>query len=416
MTHPGLQQLVHGLRHALAPPRAAPADAELLARFAASDESAFELLISRHGPMVYQVCLRLLRHRQDAEDAFQATFLALAKKAGSVRRPEALAGWLHCTAHRAALRLRSRRPATVVPLDAEPAAREATDPYDGELLGVIEEEVRRLPEKYRLVVVLCYLEGRSTEEAAALLGCPRGTVFSRLAWARDRLRQRLARRGVTRPEPALALLAAGDMVPGDCFGPLTRAAAQVAAGGSAAGIVPARVLALTQGVLAMMWWSQLRAPIALLVGIVTVIGAASLFSRPAPGAAVPPRAAVARVAEDKKDDKAVSVATFPPVVVKTVPQAGDTAVDARAVKEIKVTFSKDMLDRNWSWTQISNETFPKVTGKIHYEKDKRTCVMPVKLEPGKTYVIWLNPPRFTSFKDTDGQSAVAYLLVFQTKR
>lgn len=110
-----------------------------------------------------------------------------------------------------------------------------------------------------------------------------------------------------------------------------------------------------------------------------------------------------------------SVAEMPPVVVKTVPQAGDTRVDAATTKEIRVTFSKEMKDGSWSWTQTSKETFPATTGKPRYDKDKRTCVLPVKLEPGKTYVVWLNPERFQGFRDTDGRPAVFYPLVFETK-
>ena len=108
------------------------------------------------------------------------------------------------------------------------------------------------------------------------------------------------------------------------------------------------------------------------------------------------------------------VKTMPPVVVKTLPQSGDTAVDP-AVNEIRVTFSKDMLTENqWSWVMISKETFPKITGDVRYLKDKRTCVAPVKLEPGKTYVIWFNSGKYNYFKDVDNRSAVPYLLVFQT--
>ncbi len=119
-------------------------------------------------------------------------------------------------------------------------------------------------------------------------------------------------------------------------------------------------------------------------------------------------------AEDEKKP-AVSVKEMAPVVVGTVPQAGDTKVDARKLKEIRVTFSKDMMDKSWSWSQISDETFPKSNGKVHYEKDRRTCVLPVKLEAGKTYVIWLNSEKFGNFKDADGRSAIPYLLVFETK-
>ena len=118
------------------------------------------------------------------------------------------------------------------------------------------------------------------------------------------------------------------------------------------------------------------------------------------------------IAQEKTTD--ASIKTMPPSVVKTVPQAGDTAVDP-ALKEIKVTFSKDMItDRMWSFCQISKKTFPESAGKIHYLADKRTCVMPVKLEPGKTYVIWINRAQYNSFRDTDNHPSVPYLLVFQT--
>ena len=111
----------------------------------------------------------------------------------------------------------------------------------------------------------------------------------------------------------------------------------------------------------------------------------------------------------------VTLETVPPVVVKTVPEAGANAVDPK-LTEIKVTFSKDMQDGSWSWSALSKESFPKMDGKPKYLADKRTCVLPVKLEPGKTYAIWVNSEKFTNFKDTDGRSAVPYLLVFQTKK
>ncbi|MBI5396267.1 MAG: Ig-like domain-containing protein [Verrucomicrobia bacterium] len=124
-------------------------------------------------------------------------------------------------------------------------------------------------------------------------------------------------------------------------------------------------------------------------------------------------AAVALAAEDKP----ITVQAMPPSVMKTVPHAGDTAVDP-ALKEISVTFSKDMkTERMWAICQISNETFPeKGAGDIHYLADKRTCVFPVKLQPGKTYVLWFNRGKFNSFRDTDNNPAVPYLLVFQTKK
>jgi hypothetical protein len=114
-------------------------------------------------------------------------------------------------------------------------------------------------------------------------------------------------------------------------------------------------------------------------------------------------------------DDSPSVESMPPVVVQTEPVSGSTDVDAAAVKEIRVTFSKPMQDGNWSFSQISRETFPKTTGKPRYLEDERTCVLPVELEPGKTYVIWLNRPPYESFMDQDSRKALIYLLVFETK-
>jgi hypothetical protein len=111
----------------------------------------------------------------------------------------------------------------------------------------------------------------------------------------------------------------------------------------------------------------------------------------------------------------VTLSSVPPVVVKTVPEAGASDVDPKTT-EIKVTFSKEMSDGEWSWATVSEGSFPKLDGKPKYEKDKKTCVLPVKLEPGKTYAIWVNSQKFGNFKDTDGRSAVPYLLVFQTKK
>lgn len=109
-----------------------------------------------------------------------------------------------------------------------------------------------------------------------------------------------------------------------------------------------------------------------------------------------------------------TVASAPPVVVRTVPEAGDNAVDP-ALKSIRVTFSKPMRDGSWSFVKGSETTFPKVAGEIRYEPDGRTCVLPVALESGRTYVLWLNSERFANFKDRDGRAAVPYLLVFSTK-
>jgi hypothetical protein len=111
----------------------------------------------------------------------------------------------------------------------------------------------------------------------------------------------------------------------------------------------------------------------------------------------------------------ITVKSMPPVVVKTFPQAGETAVDP-SIKEISVTFSKEMMTKDmWSWVMVSKESFPNISGEVKYLKDKRTCVAPVNLEPGKTYTIWFNSEKYNAFRDTDNNPAVPYLLVFQTR-
>jgi RNA polymerase sigma factor (sigma-70 family) len=182
-------------------PPAADSDADLLGRFVrAADESAFTGIVRRHGPMVLAVCRRRLGRDADAEDAFQAVFLALAKSARSIGRGGSLPGWLYRVAYLISLKAAGRRarhpvaalPAVEVPMPDPPSnAAEAAD-----LKTVLDSELAALPDKFRSVVVLCLVEGRTNAEAAAVLGVPVGTVDSRLNTARARLRARLTRRGL----------------------------------------------------------------------------------------------------------------------------------------------------------------------------------------------------------------------------
>jgi RNA polymerase sigma factor (sigma-70 family) len=176
----------------------------LLDRFVSrGDAAAFAALVARHGPMVWGVCRRALHDPNDAEDAFQATFLVLARRAGKIRRRDRLGGWLHGVACKVAARARCerRRDATRrAEPGAEPAVPAADDPAEArERAALLHEEIDRLPDKYREPVVLCHLEGCTHDEAAARLGWPVGTVRGRLARGRDRLRDRLARRGLGVP-------------------------------------------------------------------------------------------------------------------------------------------------------------------------------------------------------------------------
>ena len=183
----------------------------LLDRFVQDrDEKAFEMLIHRHGPMVWRTCQRVARQTSDAEDAFQSTFLVLCRKVGSIGRRESLGGWLHQVAYRIALKASSRR--TSRRLDEEQLPAHDADPATGflqsELRQDLDEALSRLPQKYRVPLVLCCLEGKTRTCAAAELSWAEGTLSSRLAKGKDLLRTQLLRRGVTLPAVALATLLA----------------------------------------------------------------------------------------------------------------------------------------------------------------------------------------------------------------
>jgi RNA polymerase sigma factor (sigma-70 family) len=265
-------------RLAGAPAVAEASDAQLLERFVAGrDEAAFTALVRRHGPMVLGVCRRLLGNLHDAEDAFQATFLILARKAGSISSPAALAGWLHEVARRTAERARvsaaarrtHERRVPDVPQTDFLAAVAWRD-----LQPVLDEEVGRLPEKYRAPFVLCYLEGRTYEEAARQLGCVPGSISQRLGRARALLRQRLTRRGLALPAGVLAVALAHQAAPAALPAPLAastvKAALDGAAGSAAkAGTLAAPVAALVDGGLRAMTQTKTRilTALALLVGL-----------------------------------------------------------------------------------------------------------------------------------------------------
>jgi RNA polymerase sigma factor (sigma-70 family) len=187
-------------------------DEQLLRQFAGQhDEQAFEALVRRHALLVWRVCRRLLDHAQDAEDAVQATFLVLARRAGAIRKPGSLASWLHGVACRIARRARAaarRRQSHERQAAREVVADPAREAAWRELGRVVEEELHGLPEKYRLPLLLCYWEGKTHEEAARQLGWPCGTLKTRLTRARSLLQARLVCRGVTLPAGVLALLLA----------------------------------------------------------------------------------------------------------------------------------------------------------------------------------------------------------------
>lgn len=382
-----LHEMIRRLRGAATAARAGGAtDAQLLDRFASSGEQdAFELLLWRHAGTVLGVCRRLLRDEADAEDAFQAAFLVLAKKAGTIGRGESVGGWLYRVAQRVALRARASAAARAVrerPLgQAEPRAGEpgpADEAAWAELRAALDEQVERLPGKCREAFVLRCLAGKSAEEAARELGCTPATVESRLARARQRLRQRLAAKGAA---PAVTLQ--GALIVSE-VGAALAAAGRAAAGGS----VSPRAAALAQEVMRAMTMTKLKSAAVLLIVSSVLAGAGGLAYRPAGAQArAEDRPAQARAQKDEadrdgqeraekeasrraraeelrrelavaenKDD--VTLEAVPPVVVKTVPEAGAKDVDPK-LTEIKVTFSKDMTDKSWSWSTLTKESFPK---------------------------------------------------------
>jgi RNA polymerase sigma factor (sigma-70 family) len=327
--------------HRVASPRpdGEATDAELLERFAArQDESAFEALVRRHGALVLGVCRRVLGNRHDAEDAFQATFLILFRKAASIRKGNALGGWLHEVASRVSLRARAsaasrRRHEQRVP-DMPQKDFLATVVWR-DLQPVLDEEVQRLPQTCREAFVLCHLEGKTYEEAAGQLGCRPGTISRRLTRARELLRGRLARRGLVLPTgllaAALSEMAAPAAVPAKLVTATVKAALRAA--GAAAGAVPARVAALVEGGLQSMAASKVKMALGVFL-VASVCWAAAALAHPvladrgdAPGRSEKPRAKAAEARPQPAAEDAGAGGQAGPVVKDTVTASG-TVVDA----------------------------------------------------------------------------------------
>jgi RNA polymerase sigma factor (sigma-70 family) len=261
-----ITRVIHHLRSTVLPDGAGHSDAQLLHRFVAHrDEAAFAALVGRHGPMVWAVCLRVLGNHADAEDAFQATFLVLAKKAASIASRDLLAGWLHGVAHNTALKskaMAARRHARERQVRHMPEPQGASDELWDELQPLLDQELSHLPEDYRAVLVLCDLEGKSRREAALQLGCPEGTVAGRVVRARALLARRLARRGLAVSAPMLAAVLpqnASASVPASVLSATLQAVSLYSLGQAAAsGVISAQAVALTHTVVNPMLQARLR--------------------------------------------------------------------------------------------------------------------------------------------------------------
>jgi RNA polymerase sigma factor (sigma-70 family) len=251
-------------------------DGQLLERFRArGEETAFAQLVQRHGPMVLATCRRALSNLHDAEDAFQATFLVLARKADSIRKQQSLGSWLYGVACRIAAKARAQA-CRRQQREKQAAAMKHSEPVGEttwqELRAVLDEELGRLAEKYRAPVVLCYLEGKTHEQAASELRCPRTSLSSRLGRARELLRQRLSRRGIALSAGLLATALTEKAAPAAVPALLVIAAVQAATPAGtgkvvAAGVVSERVVSLAKEVMQATSLTRIKAGVVLLLAL-----------------------------------------------------------------------------------------------------------------------------------------------------
>ena len=320
--------------------------------------------------MVFGVCRRLLHNPHDAEDAFQATFLVLVRKAASVVPREMVANWLYGVAHQTAIRASSAnakrcgRERQVVDMpEPEAVSRDCWD----DLQPLLDQELSRLPDKYRVPIVLCDLEGKTRKEAARQLGLPEGTVSSRLARARTMLAKRLARRGLTVTGGSLAAVlaqnAASACVPASVVSSTIKTAALIAASqGAVAGVVSTKVAALTEGVMKAMLISKLKIATAVLL-VVALIGVGAGVGT------LTQKALAAR--QPEKPGKDVPKDADPAVPNKTsaaANQPGNGAKPAEPPKE-----DKDQLQG--TWRLVSAETDGLMFGEGRQEvKDTRLVI------------------------------------------
>ncbi len=305
--------LMPALRRVISGRAADRSDSDLLAAFVDDrDPEAFATLVRRHGPMVLGVCRRVGRDPDAADDAFQAVFLVLARRAGEVRPRSRVGGWLYGVAYKTALKaraVRARRRTRESQVDAfpEPAAPPAAAGWD-DLKPILDEELARLPDRLRVPVVLCDLEGRPQRAVAGQLGIAPATLAGRLADARRTLAARLTRRGVTLSASALAALlaergSAGVVNPALAAG-VVKAAEAVAAGGAAAGLVSANALQLCDGVMRMIFLTKLKTAAASAVAVLVLVGGVGPGLVPAAAQDDPAVAPAAKAGPRASDDAA----------------------------------------------------------------------------------------------------------------
>jgi len=279
-------------------------DGELLDRFLSHrDADAVAALVRRHAPMVWGVCRRVLRTHHDAEDAFQATFLVLVRKGATIRDKETVANWLYGVARQTAVRLRAtaaKRGVREMQMADVPEPVVAESRED-DLLPLLDHELSRLPERFRVLIVLCDLEGRTRRDVARQLGCPEGTVASRLARARAMLARRFARHGLSVAGGTFAAASqCAASAPPSVTTATIKAASLVAAGRVVSSVlISERVAALTEGVVKIMFVTKMKGLLAVLLAAGLVCGVSGLTFLHGPEASAMP---VSPVAGEKKDD------------------------------------------------------------------------------------------------------------------
>lgn len=298
------------------------------------DEAAFAALVRLHGPMVWGVCRRILPHH-DAEDAFQATFLVLVRKAASIR-PRAMVGnWLYGVAHQTALKARATtakrrtREKQMTPMP-DPAVAEQELWHD--MQSLVDQELARLPDKYRVAIVLCDLEGKTRKDAAWQLGCPEGTLAARLARGRAMLAKRLARHGLTVTSGAMAGVlaqnAASASVPTSVVSSTISAASLLVAGQTATGVISPKVAALIDGILKAMLMTKLKVAVAVVLVLGFIVGGTILTYRTTAAQSDRPPAASRLTAEEKqnkpKEGQLQEVLVQLPKQIEAVPMEGKT--------------------------------------------------------------------------------------------
>jgi RNA polymerase sigma factor (sigma-70 family) len=366
------------------------------------DEAALAALVRRHGPMVWGVCRRVLRNYHDVEDAFQATFLVLVRKAASIASRELLANWLYGVAYQTALNARAtaaRRGARERQVTKMPEPEATPQGLWQDLQPLLDQELSRLPDKYRVPIVLCDLEGKTRKEAARQIGCPEGTVAGRLARARALLAKRLARHGLAATAGTLAAGlaqgAASACVPAAVVSSTIKAATLAVAGpAAAAGAVSARVAALTEGVLKTMLLSKLKIAGAVLAVVAILVAGVSLVRLPVL-AGEPPQSARADKPAAQKGDKPPG-APGPVVVrddtfIRQLAWSADGAIVAtvgETYDEVEVRDSSGNNPKKVRFPTSTLKLWDAGTGNLRraLEEEKHTAIRALAFSPDKETV------------------------------